>query len=55
MRGEARLARDMADGEKAIVGTNSDIQVARGEFFPSEPTLANYSKIWTTVGLGQCH
>ena len=22
------LARDMADGEKAIVGTNSDIQVA---------------------------
>lgn len=31
---------------------NSDLQVARGEFFPSEPTLANYAKIWTTVGLG---
>lgn len=32
---------------------NSDIQVARGEFFPSEPTLANYSKIWSTVGLSR--
>ena len=26
------LARDMADGEKAIVGTNSDIQVAACNF-----------------------
>jgi len=31
---------------------NSDIQVARGEFFPSELTFENYAKIWTTVKLG---
>lgn len=31
---------------------NSDIQVARGEFFPSELTFENYTKIWTTVKLG---
>lgn len=31
---------------------NSDIQVARGEFFPSEITFENYTRIWTTVNLG---
>jgi multiple sugar transport system permease protein len=30
---------------------NSDIKVASGEFFPSELTLDNYAKIWSTVGL----
>ncbi|UCR88959.1 carbohydrate ABC transporter permease [Mycetocola spongiae] len=31
---------------------NSDIQVARGAFWPTELTLDNYAKIWTTVDLG---
>jgi trehalose/maltose transport system permease protein len=32
---------------------NSDVAVARGEYFPSEFTLANYVEIWNTVALGQ--
>ncbi|WP_083230169.1 carbohydrate ABC transporter permease [Curtobacterium sp. UCD-KPL2560] len=32
---------------------NSDVAVARGEYFPSEFTLANYVAIWDTVALGQ--
>jgi trehalose/maltose transport system permease protein len=32
---------------------NSDVAVARGEYFPSEFTLANYAEIWSTVALGQ--
>lgn len=32
---------------------NSDVGVARGDFFPSIFTLGNYAKIWTTVGLGK--
>lgn len=31
---------------------NSDVEVARGAFFPTEFTLANYSKIWRTLPLG---
>lgn len=31
---------------------NSDIGVAEGDFFPTSFTLDNYSKIWTTTGLG---
>jgi trehalose/maltose transport system permease protein len=31
---------------------NSDVAVARGDFWPSEFTLANYANIWTTVSLG---
>ncbi|QDZ14461.1 carbohydrate ABC transporter permease [Humibacter ginsenosidimutans] len=30
---------------------NSDLGVASGEYFPSSFTLANYVKIWSTVGL----
>ncbi|MEO6532884.1 MAG: carbohydrate ABC transporter permease [Pseudolysinimonas sp.] len=32
---------------------NSDVSVARGDFFPTEVTFANYATIWTTVDLGQ--
>ncbi|WP_422934472.1 carbohydrate ABC transporter permease [Sinomonas sp. P47F7] len=32
---------------------NSDIEVARGAFFPTEFTLANYSRIWSTLPLGR--
>jgi multiple sugar transport system permease protein len=32
---------------------NSDVAVARGDFFPTEFTWSNYSKIWTTVALGR--
>lgn len=35
-----------------FASVNSDIRVARGEFFPTDFTLANYAKIWTTVNLG---
>jgi trehalose/maltose transport system permease protein len=31
---------------------NSDVAVARGDFWPSEFTWANYANIWTTVDLG---
>jgi multiple sugar transport system permease protein len=31
---------------------NSDVAVARGDFWPSAFTLANYANIWTTVSLG---
>lgn len=32
---------------------NSDVAVARGEYFPSEFTLSNYVEIWSTVALGE--
>ncbi|OII15979.1 sugar ABC transporter permease [Curtobacterium sp. MCBA15_009] len=32
---------------------NSDVAVARGEYFPSAFTLSNYVDIWSTVALGQ--
>lgn len=32
---------------------NSDVEVARGAFFPTEFTWENYSKIWTTLPLGR--
>jgi multiple sugar transport system permease protein len=32
---------------------NSDVAVARGDYFPTEFTWANYSKIWSTVALGR--
>jgi ABC-type glycerol-3-phosphate transport system permease component len=32
---------------------NSDLGVARGEFFPSSWSLQNYADIWTTIGLGK--
>jgi ABC-type sugar transport system, permease component len=32
---------------------NSDVGVARGEFFPSSFSVANYAGIWTTVGLAK--
>jgi multiple sugar transport system permease protein len=32
---------------------NSDVAVARGEYFPTEFTLAHYGEIWTTVALGR--
>src|SRR5450759_6019714 len=32
---------------------NSDLGVARGEFFPSSFSLENYANIWTTIGLGK--
>lgn len=35
-----------------FASVNSDIAVANGAFFPTEFTLENYSKIWTTVALG---
>jgi ABC-type glycerol-3-phosphate transport system permease component len=35
-----------------FASVNSDGAVARGEFFPSEFTLVNYQRIWTTVALG---
>lgn len=31
---------------------NSDVEVARGAFFPTEFTLENYAKIWKTLPLG---
>lgn len=31
---------------------NSDVEVARGAFFPTEFTLGNYAKIWKTLPLG---
>jgi trehalose/maltose transport system permease protein len=31
---------------------NSDVAVARGDFWPTEFTWANYADIWTTVDLG---
>ena len=32
---------------------NSDVAVARGEYFPSEFTLSNYVEIWSTVARGR--
>ncbi|NYE96161.1 multiple sugar transport system permease protein [Psychromicrobium silvestre] len=32
---------------------NSDIAVARGDFFPTELNWENYAKIWTSVGLAK--
>src|ERR1035437_8830544 len=32
---------------------NSDLGVARGEFFPSSFSLENYANSWTTRGLGK--
>ncbi|MGO4857172.1 carbohydrate ABC transporter permease [Arthrobacter sp. 2MCAF14] len=34
-----------------LASVNSDIGVARGEFFPSSFSFENYSTIWTSVGL----
>jgi multiple sugar transport system permease protein len=34
-----------------LASINSDISVARGDFWPAEFTLGNYSKIWSSVGL----
>ncbi|MGM9472711.1 carbohydrate ABC transporter permease [Pseudarthrobacter sp. YS3] len=31
---------------------NSDVEVARGAYFPTEFTLGNYAKIWKTLPLG---
>jgi len=35
-----------------MASINSDVSVARGDFWPSEITFANYASIWTTVDLG---
>lgn len=32
---------------------NSDVEVARGAFFPTDFTLGNYAKIWNTLPLGK--
>src|SRR5450756_2684394 len=32
---------------------NSDLGVARGEFFPISFSLENYANIWTTISLGK--
>lgn len=32
---------------------NSDIEVARGAFFPTQFTLGNYAQIWSTLPLGR--
>jgi multiple sugar transport system permease protein len=32
---------------------NSDVAVARGDFWPTQFTWSNYSEIWTTVALGR--
>lgn len=34
-----------------LASVNSDISVARGDFWPAEFTFANYAKIWSSVGL----
>ncbi|MEW1821979.1 carbohydrate ABC transporter permease [Arthrobacter sp. NPDC080031] len=34
-----------------LASVNSDIGVARGEFFPSSVSFENYSTIWSSVGL----
>ncbi|WP_458113125.1 carbohydrate ABC transporter permease [Arthrobacter sp. R1-13] len=34
-----------------LASINTDISVARGDFWPAEVTFENYSKIWTSVGL----
>ncbi|MBP2413821.1 multiple sugar transport system permease protein [Arthrobacter stackebrandtii] len=36
-----------------LASLNSDIGVARGEFWPSEFSLESYTKIWSSVGLGK--
>lgn len=36
-----------------FASVNSDVDVARGDFFPSQFTWSNYVTIWTTVGLGR--
>ncbi|WP_123505135.1 carbohydrate ABC transporter permease [Frondihabitans sp. PhB188] len=36
-----------------LASVNSDIAVARGDFWPTAFTMENYSKIWTTVALGR--
>lgn len=36
----------------AFASMNSDVEVARGAFFPTEFTLGNYAKIWNTLPLG---
>jgi multiple sugar transport system permease protein len=36
-----------------LASVNSDLGVANGDFLPSQFTLDNYSKIWTTVALGR--
>ncbi|MEU6655734.1 carbohydrate ABC transporter permease [Streptomyces sp. NPDC046900] len=36
-----------------FASVNSDVDVARGHFFPSQFTWENYATIWTTVGLGR--
>lgn len=35
-----------------LASINSDVSVARGDFWPAEITFANYADIWTTVDLG---
>lgn len=34
-----------------LASINTDISVARGDFWPAEVTFENYAKIWTSVGL----
>ena len=34
-----------------LASINTDISVARGDFWPAEITFENYSRIWTSVGL----
>jgi multiple sugar transport system permease protein len=34
-----------------LASINTDISVARGDFWPAEVTFENYTKIWTSVGL----
>jgi multiple sugar transport system permease protein len=36
-----------------LASVNSDLGVARGEFWPSAFTLENYVKVWSSVGLAQ--
>ncbi|MGO2539758.1 MAG: carbohydrate ABC transporter permease [Specibacter sp.] len=36
-----------------LASLNSDIGVARGEFWPSQFSLESYTKIWGSVGLGK--
>lgn len=35
-----------------FASVNSDVAVARGDYFPSAFTLANYANVWSTVDLG---
>jgi len=36
-----------------LASLNSDVGVARGEFWPSQFSLESYTKIWRSVGLGK--